>query len=192
MHQQIIHVFNSIARLSPDDEVAFIKILDYKKIKKKEFLLKEGQVCNKITFINNGCFRLFYNVDGNENTIQFFFENSFHTDYNSFLTGEPTIETLQALEPCEVLQFKKSDLYNLYETNPIFERIGRILAEAAFLSVTKLNKMLTNEEPEQRYLSLLNQRPELVNRIPQHYIASYLGIKPESLSRIRKRIFTSK
>jgi CRP/FNR family transcriptional regulator, anaerobic regulatory protein len=192
MHQQILHIFNSIVKLSPSDEATFIKILELKKLKKKEFLLKEGQVCNKITFINAGCFRLFYNIDGEENNIQFFFENSFHTDYNSFLTGEPSLENMQALEPCEIVQFKKSDLYKLYETNPIFEKIGRIMAENAFLSVTKLNKMLTNEEPEQRYLSLLKHRPELVNRVPQHFIASYLGIKPESLSRIRKRILTKK
>jgi CRP/FNR family transcriptional regulator, anaerobic regulatory protein len=52
--------------------------------------------------------------------------------------------------------------------------------------------MLTNEEPEERYVNLMTQRPELFEKIPQHYIASYLGIKPESLSRIRKRILTAK
>ena len=136
--------------------------------------------------------RLFYNVEGIENTIQFFFSNSFYTDYTSFLTGQPTIENMQALEPCEVVQFRKTDLYKLYNIYPVFDRVGRVMAENAFLSLSKLNKMLTNEEPEQRYLNLLQQRPELVERIPQHYIASYLGIKPESLSRIRKRIFQNK
>ncbi len=67
-----------------------------------------------------------------------------------------------------------------------------MFAENAFLALSQLNQMKTNEEPEQRYLNLLSQRPELVQRIPQHYIASYLGIKPETLSRIRKRISTSR
>jgi CRP-like cAMP-binding protein len=66
------------------------------------------------------------------------------------------------------------------------------MAENAFLSVHHLNRMLTNDEPQQRYLNLLKQRPEVVERIPQHYIASYLGIQPESLSRIRKRILAAK
>lgn len=192
MISQIIQSIQSIVPLNKVEEDAFAGILEVKQFKKKEFLLQEGKICNKISFINSGCMRLFYNVNGVENTVQFFFANSWHTDYASFLTGQPTIENMQALEPCEVAQFRKTDLYKLYNLYPVFDRVGRVMAENAFLSLSKLNKMLTNEEPEQRYLNLLQQRPELVERIPQHYIASYLGIQPESLSRIRKRIFQNK
>lgn len=192
MTNQILQSIKSIVSLNENEEEAFTKILEVKEIKKKAFLLQQGQICNKISFINSGCMRLFYEVEGVENTVQFFFAGRWHTDYDSFLTGQPTIENLQALENCEIIQFKKSDLYDLYNTHPVFERVGRILAENAFLSLSKLNKMLTNEEPQQRYLSLMNQRPEVVKNIPQHYIASYLGIKPESLSRIRKRIQNQK
>jgi CRP/FNR family transcriptional regulator, anaerobic regulatory protein len=188
MTTQILQSIKSIVSLNENEEEAFTKILEIKQFKKKAFLLQQGQICNKVSFINTGCMRLFYEVEGVENTVQFFFAERWYTDYESFLTGQPTIENLQALENCEVIQFKKSDLYNLYITHPVFERVGRILAENAFLSLSQLNKMLTNEEPQQRYLSLLSQRPEVVKNIPQHYIASYLGIKPESLSRIRKRI----
>jgi CRP/FNR family transcriptional regulator, anaerobic regulatory protein len=192
MTTQILQSIKSIVSLNEKEEEAFTKILEVKQFKKKAFLLQHGQVCNKISFINSGYMRLFYEVEGLENTVQFFFAGRWYTDYESFLTGQPTIENLQALENCEVIQFNKTDLYNLYITHPVFERVGRILAENAFLSLSKLNKMLTNEEPQQRYLSLLSQRPEVVKNIPQHYIASYLGIKPESLSRIRKRIQTQK
>jgi CRP/FNR family transcriptional regulator, anaerobic regulatory protein len=192
MTTQILQSIKSIVSLNKVEEESFVNILEVKQFKKKDFLLLEGQVCDKIIFINSGCVRLFYTVDGMENTFQFFFAERWYTDFSSFLTGQPTIENMQALEPCEVIQFKKKDLYQLYSTYPVFDRVGRILAENAFLSVSKLNQMLTNEEPEQRYLNLLSQRPEIVQRIPQHYIASYLGIKPESLSRIRKRILLAK
>ena len=192
MTNQIIDSIKSFVRLNKDEEAVFLAITHLKQLKKKEFLLQEGQICNKISFFNSGCARLFYNIEGVENTIQFFFENSWYTDFDSFLTGRPTIENMQALEPCEVVQIDKQDLYKLYNTHPVFDRVGRVLTEKAFLSLSSLNKMLTNEEPEERYLNLLKQRPELVERIPQHYIASYLGIKPESLSRIRKRISTGK
>ena len=189
MTTQIINSIKSIMPINAAEEAAFIKILTVKQFKKKAFLLQEGQICHKISFINSGAMRVFYNVEGVENTVQFFFADSWYTDYESFLTGQPAVENMQALEPCEVVQFSKTDLYKLYAEQPVFERLGRIQAENAFLSISKLNKMLTNEEPQMRYLNLLKQRPELVDKIPQHYIASYLGIKPESLSRIRKRIY---
>jgi CRP/FNR family transcriptional regulator, anaerobic regulatory protein len=192
MTTKIIQSIKSIASLNSKEELAFLDILEVKVFKKKEFLLQEGKICDKVTFVNNGCMRLFYNIDGVENTIQFFFGDSWYTDYASFLTGQPSIENMQALEECEVVQFHKKDLYKLYDTMPIFQKVGRVFAENAYLSISKLNQMKTNEEPEVRYLNLLKTRPELVQQIPQHYIASYLGVKPETLSRIRKRILTSK
>ena len=192
MPTQIINSIKALVPLNIEEEEAFFKILEVKKFNKKDFLLQEGQVCNKVSFVNNGCMRLFYNVEGVENTVQFFFGNSWYTDYTSFLTGQPTIENMQALETCEVVQFKKDDLYRLFDQFPVFDRVGRVMAENAFLSLSMLNKMLTNEEPQQRYLNLMKQRPDVVEKIPQHYIASYLGVKPESLSRIRKRISEEK
>ena len=189
MPTQIIKNIKTFVALSQNDEQEFIKILEVKKYSKKEFILKEGQICDKIFFINSGSARDFFNIDGAEKTVQFFFGDSWFTDYNSFLTGEPTLENLQAIEPCEVVHFKKSDLYKLYVTNPVFERVGRVMAENAFIRLMNLTTMRTNQDPEERYLNLLKQRPEVVERIPQHYIASYLGLQPQSLSRIRKRIF---
>jgi CRP/FNR family transcriptional regulator, anaerobic regulatory protein len=192
MYEQILSSIKSIVTLNAMEEKAFAELLVVKKLKKKDFLLQEGQVCNSISFVNSGCIRLFSNIDGEEKTVQFFFENGWYTDFHSFLTNTPSIENMQALEPCEVAQIRKSSLYQLYDAFPVFNRVGRLLTENAFLSVSRLNRMLTNEAPEQRYLSLLQQRPELIQRIPQHYIASYLGIQPESLSRIKKRILADK
>jgi CRP/FNR family transcriptional regulator, anaerobic regulatory protein len=192
MTSKIIKSIKAIASLNEAEEKAFLSILEVKVFKKKEFLLQEGKICNKITFVNSGCMRLFYNVEGVENTIQFFFGNSWYTDYASFLTGQPTIENMQALEESEVVQFKKDALYKLYDSMPIFDKVGRIFAENAYLSISQLNQMKTNEDPEVRYINLLKTRPEIAQQIPQHYIASYLGIKPETLSRIRKRIFSPK
>jgi len=189
---QIIESIKSIVSINKEEEKAFSSILEFKTLKKKELWLCQGQICNKVIFIDNGCARVFYNVDASENTIQFFFGNSWYTDYASLLTGQPTIENMQALQTCEVAIIKKEDLYELYNRFPVFDRVGRILAENAFLSVSRLNQMKTNEEPEIRYLNLIKKRPEIVKQIPQHYIASYLGIKPETLSRIRKRILSAK
>ena len=166
MTTKIIQSIKLIASLNEAEEKAFLRILEVKVFKKKAFLLQEDQLCNKITFVNNGCLRLFYNVEGVENTMQFFFGDSWYTDYASFLTGNPTIENMQALVETEVIQFTKNDLYSLYNTMPVFERIGRVFAENAFLSISQLNQMKTNEEPEVRYINLLKRRPELIQQVP--------------------------
>ena len=189
MPTQIINNIKSFVALSQNDEEAFLKIVVVKKYAKKDFILEEGEICDKIFFINSGSARDFFNIDGEEKIVEFFFEESWFTDYNSFLTGQPTSENLQAIESCEVVHFKRIDLERLYISHPVFEKVGRVMAQNAFMNLMKIIGMRTNQDPEERYLNLLKQRPELFERIPQHYIASYLGLQPQSLSRIRKRIF---
>lgn len=157
--------------------------------KRKEIILHDGVICQHLYFINKGCFRYFYNRDGEEKTGQFFFEDGWYTDLDSFLTGEPSEQTIQALEPTELLLISKDHLYQLYDEMPIFERFGRLILEYSFLGVRRKNKNLTNLSPEENYLRLIHERPKVLERVALRYIASYLGIEPESLSRIRKRIF---
>jgi CRP-like cAMP-binding protein len=98
----------------------------------------------------------------------FFFENSFYTDYESFRSGEPSRQNVDALEKTELLLLRKQDLDALYEENPKFERFGRLMAEQAYLGVRKRNSDLLNLSPEDRYRELLEKRPKVMQRIPQH------------------------
>lgn len=161
-------------------------------MQKKELVLQEGDVCKYAYFINYGCLRYYYNVDGQENTAQFFFENGWYTDYDSFLTGKPSHQIIETLEKTQLLLLSAKDLQQLFIEIPKFERFGRLMAENAFLGIRKRSEMLENQTAEERYLNLMKERPKVFEKIPQHYIASYLGIKPPSLSRIRKRIFDNK
>jgi CRP-like cAMP-binding protein len=157
-------------------------------LKKKALLLREGEMCRHVAYIESGCLRYFYNVNGEEHTGQFFFENGWYTDYDSFLRRVPSTQNIQALEPARVWLLPREALYRLYEERPVFERFGRLMAEHAFQGLRTRNDALLNLTPEERYLRLLRERPKVVARVPQHYIASHLGLKPESLSRIRKRL----
>lgn len=189
MYDLIKQSLLSYVKLSETELTAFCERLQTKTLARKEFLLIEGDVCKSLYFINQGCLRYFYVVDGEEKTGQFFFENSWFTDLESFLSEQPSLQNVQALESTQLMVLPKTVLYELYEQNPKMERFGRLAVENAFLGIRKKNEMLTNQSPEERYLHLLKTRPKVVARVPQIYIASYLGIKPESLSRIRKRIF---
>jgi CRP/FNR family transcriptional regulator, anaerobic regulatory protein len=190
MFEQILNRLSQLVLLDKSEQDYFVNKLQVKQYKKKELVLQEGQVCNYTYFINKGCFRYYYLVDGKENTAQFFFENGWYTDFESFLSGKPTKQNIETLENTELLLLSSKDLHELYNEIPKFERLGRQMAENAFLGVRHRNEMLENHSAEERYLKLMKERPKVFERVPQHYIASYLGIQPESLSRIRKKITT--
>lgn len=188
MYDQILKRLAQFISLDNDEQDYFVTKLQVKEYPKKELVLREGQVCQYAYFINSGCLRYYYNVDGQENTAQFFFENGWYADYESFLSGKPTKQNIETLEKSELLLLSAGDMQQLYSHIPKFERFGRLMAENAFLGVRHRSEMLENQTAEERYLTLMKERPKVFERIPQHYIASYLGIKPPSLSRIRKKI----
>jgi CRP/FNR family transcriptional regulator, anaerobic regulatory protein len=157
-------------------------------LKKGEFLLREGEVCDQVSFINKGSFRVSASIKDKEVSHFFFFENEYATDYESFLTRTPTRENIQAMEDSEVMNLNYKNMQVLYEKIPAWQKYGRLIGEYAFLMSSQRVKELFYYSPEELYLKLMKERPKIIERVPQQYIASYLGIQPESLSRIRKRL----
>jgi CRP-like cAMP-binding protein len=160
----------------------------YFRLKKREVLSLRKNKREYIYFIEKGLIRYFQDADGEEVTGQFFFEGGWYTDFDSYLTGYPSKQTVQAIEDSSLMFISKKDVDELYNEMPKFERFGRLLGEQTHLGIRKKIDQLTLFSAEERYLDLLRNRPKVIKRVPQHYIASYLGIKPQSLSRIRKRI----
>ena len=89
MYDQILNRLSQFISLDRDERDIFVSKLKLRTYKKKEVILHEGDVCLYAYFINRGCLRYYYNVGDQENTAQFFFENGWYTDYDSFLTGKP-------------------------------------------------------------------------------------------------------
>ncbi|MBO9703148.1 MAG: Crp/Fnr family transcriptional regulator [Sporocytophaga sp.] len=188
MNTQLFQNINKTVSLSKEEFEQFYSYTQTIKLKRKEFLLSEGDTCKHSYFVSKGCLRYFYSIEGNEHTGQFFFENNWYTDLESFLTGKPSRQNIEALEPTQIITISKDSLEKLYMLNPKFERFGRLMAERAFIGIKQRTEMLTNQSAEERYINLIRERPKVIERIPQHYIASYIGIQPQSLSRIRKKL----
>lgn len=165
-------------------------LLQKKLIKKGDYLLKAGEVCNHVTFINKGYFRVFHNLGEEELTDNFAFEGNYVTDYPSFVSRRPTDDNIVAMEDAEVLLLEYKDLQTTYEQYPVWQKFGRMIAEYILLFVVDRNKALLFLSPEERYVKLMKDRPKVIANVPLKYIASYLGITPEALSRIRKRMST--
>ncbi|MFD2934421.1 Crp/Fnr family transcriptional regulator [Spirosoma flavum] len=177
--------------LSPqtdDDWRQFTPIVESVTYQKNDFLIQAGQVENHIYYIEEGMVRLFLNDDGKDISLDFVFSHDFVSAYSSFLTGQPTAFTVQALTDVQALRFSRSNLMNLYDQSHKAERIGRLIAEQAFLRKTSREVQFLTSTAKQRYLQLLEQNPILVQKISIKHLSSYLGIEPESLSRIRREV----
>ena len=170
-----------------DDEFDFAKTLFIpKKLRKRQYLLQEGDVSKYTAFVEKGMLRTF-TVDekGNELILQFSMEGWWAGDLYSFLTEEPSQFHIEAMEECELLLITKSSWDTLLNKVPAFERYFRILIQNSLIATQRRLMSSMSESAEEKYTKLINNFPGCLQRIPQHMVASYLGITPETLSRIR-------
>jgi CRP/FNR family transcriptional regulator, anaerobic regulatory protein len=157
-------------------------------LKKGEFILRGGEVCNHVTFLNKGFVRVYNVVNDEELTANFAFEGNYVTDYTSFVSRQPSLDNIVAMEDLEILQLNYNDMQAAYEKYPVWQKFGRLIAEYILIFVKERSRTFLFLSPEERYLKLMKDRPKVIANVPLKYIASYLGITPEALSRIRKRM----
>jgi len=154
---------------------------------KGELLITEGKICHSLYFLEKGCLRGFYNLDGKEVTYWFAFENNFVTSFFSFITRKPGMENIQLMEDCTLWAITHQHLQELYSKHADMERLGRIMHERYYVMLEE--RFVNNhfKEARERYEHLLTTAPHILQRVPLGYIASYLGITQETLSRIRNK-----
>ncbi len=159
-----------------------------KTLHKHQYLLQQDDVARYLAFVNEGALRMFASGEKNgEIVIQFAFPGWWITDNFSFLTGEPTVYNIQALENTSVLLIGKQAWEDLFDKVPKLERYFRILLQNNYIATQRRLVSSLCQTAEEKYLSLIKAQPDIIQRVPQHMIASYLGITPETLSRIRKQ-----
>ena len=172
-----------------EDEVnAFEAIGHIRSAPSKTVLFTGDKPFNKLFYIRTGIVRTFRLIDGEDYTYFFFSTNDFAVDFQSYLTDTPSSFIFETLTPASYIEFNKKDIDSLYDQYPRFEKIGRLMAEGAYLSAADRLKQHQTDDLKTRYLKLISGSPALFQTVPQHYIASYLGVKPQSLNRIRAEI----
>ena len=177
-----------------EEEKALVKsYFSPKKLRKKQYLLQEGDACKYLAFVEQGLLRS-YNVDDKavEHMLQFAWEGWWISDTYSFLSGELAALNIDAIEDSELLLITLPHFEEMMLQVPRMERYFRILFQKNIISKERRLLSSISLTAEEKYLRLQHSNPEIVQRIPQQLIASYLGITPETLSRIRKTIVQKK
>ncbi|MFT3934512.1 MAG: Crp/Fnr family transcriptional regulator [Chitinophagaceae bacterium] len=170
------------------EEIAMIRAVTIeKKLRRKQFLLQEGDVWKYNAFVCSG-FLKSYCIDdkGNEHIMNFSPENYWAGDRESLMNGTPAKFNIDAIEDAELVLIEKTNFENLCRNIPQFNNLINTILQRSF--VVSQNRIHANISytAEEKYQHFLDKFPAIANRIPQHMIASYIGITPETLTRIRK------
>jgi CRP-like cAMP-binding protein len=187
MIENLMNYCSKYIQLTESDKELIALNFKQVKIKRKDYLLKEGKICDFVAFLNSGVIRHYHLKDGNEITCDITLQNNFITDFKSLTQNIPSNYNFQILKDAELFIINKNDLFRLYTENKNIESFGRIMAEQVAQRTIEIAMSLASDKPEERVEKLVNHRPELFQEVPQRYLANLLGITPESLSRIRAR-----
>ena len=177
-------------QLTKDEEKIFISFLKEKKIKRKQFILRENEICENSIFVINGCLRG-YTIDPNgfEHILQFAPPDWWIADMYSLITQKPGNLNIDAIEDTEVLLLSRKNQEKLFVDVPKFERFFRIITENSL--VANRQRVLDNMSltAQQRFAAFCHHYPTLIEHLPQKLIASYIGVTPEFLSKVKSEYF---
>ncbi|SDF71930.1 Crp/Fnr family transcriptional regulator [Chitinophaga filiformis] len=177
-------------QLTPEELEIFHSLLQFRKVKKKSFLLKEGEICDYEAYILKGCVRTFYvDKQGAETNLTFAVEDWWVADISSFTEQQPSRQNIETLEDCELLTISYEDKNILYQKVPKFEKLFRILLQRTAGVLQQRIYASISQTAEERYLAFIEKYPAIVQRIPQHHIARYIGVSPEFLSKVRSTMY---
>jgi len=189
MYELFFQKLNEATSFTEEEEAIVKTYLTPKKLRKKQYLLQEGDVCKFIAFVEKGVLRSYTVADkGTEHILQFALEGWLISDLYSFLTGELSPYNIEALEDAELVLISATAHEELLKRVHKYETYTRIQLTGAYIAMQRRLTSIISLSLEERYTYLNSIYPDIVQRVPQHMIASYMGLTPETLSRVRKRL----
>lgn len=157
-------------------------------IPRKGFLYQPGQVGEHLYYVKSGEMWIYFSRDGKEICVGLSYADTLISAAASFISGAPTRYSVQAITPTQLIGIRKSDLMQVLETYPEFERAWRKMTEFVLLGRMDREYEIVSLTPEERYLALWERSPQLFGVYSQRILASYLGMTPEHFSRVKRKV----
>jgi CRP/FNR family transcriptional regulator, anaerobic regulatory protein len=178
---------NQIKPLSQPLQQHLISILKHRNYSKKEHLLKKGETCKKIWFIESGIVGCFYEQSDRDLCSWFMKEMDICISINSFFLQTPSLEEIIALEEVSACFIYYDELHDIYDKFPEFNWIGREFMTKYYINAEQRVRAFHGQSPLDKYQYLINHQPEIINRVSVKDMARYLGVHADLLSKVRSR-----
>ncbi|CCH56066.1 putative transcriptional regulator, Crp/Fnr family [Fibrisoma limi BUZ 3] len=190
-HERILSHVQQLISLTEEEETYFLSILKPRVLRRRQYLVQQGEVCRFENFVVKGTLRAFaIDPKGQEHNVLFALEDWWISDFQSLLTEQPATLYVEAIEEAHLLQIEKKDIEQLFINVPKFERFFLVKLQKAFIAFQNRIFSTISQTAEERYLDFRQRYPLIEQRVPQYMLASYLGITPEFLSKIRRELAT--
>ena len=97
--------------------------------------------------------------------------------YQSFLTQEKSVGSIQALEDSFIYCLDKSDYDRLLNESTEWYKLGKYIADTLFINKCRKETAMLTDDAYNRYKLLLKTYPNIEQHVSLYHIASYLGIR---------------
>jgi CRP-like cAMP-binding protein len=186
--KQLKEHVRSLFDLNDEETNIFLSKFSRTSLSKNDVFITPAKVCHTIGLIETGLMKCVYHQNGEEIVFEFAYENSFISDYYSYVTLTPSEKEIRCLEDTVVHTISRENLERLGKEHAFVESMSRKINEGLFLQMHDRLKSMLLDPAAERYQKLVAERQDLTQRIPQYLLASYLNVKPETISRIRKKM----
>ncbi len=161
-------------------------LAEVKTVRRRQFLLQEGEVCRHKIFVAKGLLRTYrLKDDGTEHIMRFAIENGWTIDHESYTYQTPSKYYMEALEDAAVITWTRENMNDLFSSIPAFKLFSEQIKEQSMNESQQRILINISYTAEEKYLEFITSFPEVFRRVPLHMVASYLGLSRETLSRIR-------
>ena len=166
----------------------FAGIIQEKSYQKGDVILKEGDICENLMYIEKGMLRQHYIKHGKDMTEHIAYENGMVICIESYFCQKPTLLLVEALESCVLWNIPHDYIEDLADRNNEVSYLYRKIVEKSLILSQVKADLLRFESAKERYLKLMQLYPEIVKRASLTHVSSYLQMSLETLSRVRANI----
>jgi len=178
-------LFTQTIGLTDEHFNSFKQLMYCKKLDRKDWLIRQGTVCNFIGFVLSGTLRSYIEAEEEEFNNDFYFDGSIVTAYTSFLTQQPTNCNIQALSMAQIVYITDEQYNMLLKADNEWLKLGKYISESFFIRKCKRETSFLKKSAIGKLQNVLSIYPGIEQKVSQYHIASYMGIQPESLSRLK-------